>query len=264
MVPVKKKLGYGGAGLLAGYQVLITSGSLDFSSNPAFLDMVATPPMSTTAGRVKHATGTTSCTGTLSFDVTDAIMPLFSPYGGLLDRFNTFTAGINDGENNSAMADCKVTSLTISGSAGGLIAASVSFIGLQIISGSGVPTNFIRDTTPPMGYWYSGNTASGIKDWELSMTQDATPVYRNESSSSPGYIRVGNVSYSLSVTSYLPLTPMGSTAGISISTRSFLLVGQTMSSGFSFGGITDFGTYRYTFETSSQTNRSDGVVILAS
>jgi hypothetical protein len=258
LIPIKKRLGYGGSATVDGRQVLITSGSFSEATSISYLNMISTPPNATMAGRVKHADGTRGYTGSLSFDLYDDTMDLFVPTAGLLERYYSFDVGINDGAQDWKMTSCKLTSLTISGAVDGLLNAQLSFVSKAGKVVDLVTNNFIRDTAIPIGYWYSGAGASdNIVDWSLTMNQEAELVYKNEDTIEPAYIRVGLVNYVLSVTSYKALTAPST---IKIETKSFTLNGETTGSGFAYGGLTNLGTYNYTFETSSDTT-SDSLVI---
>jgi hypothetical protein len=213
------------------------------------------------AGRVQHADGTKSFSGSLSFDVNENALDLFKATGGLLERFYEFDTSINDGESGWSMSKCKLTSLTLSGSVGGLIAAQISFISLTGKQSSSTTSAFIRDDAP-YGYWYTGiGSSDDVVEWSLSMTQDAQLVYKNEDSMEPDYIKVGLVEYVLSMTSYKDITPSGTAASLSVATKTFGLTGSTSGKGFAFGGLTGMGTYSYTFATSSQTGQSDEITL---
>ena len=262
----KLLLGYGGSASIESTQLLITGGSFDDSSTISYLNMIKTPPSAIMTGRVQHAWGTKSYSGSLSFDVHDGAMALFASSGGLLERYYEFDVGINDGVTDWKMEDCKLTSLTLSGSVGGLISSQVSFMSTKTKASGGTPHVFIRDTAVPMAYWYSGiGSGDDIRDWSLSMTQEVEPVYKNIDSTisgeSPAYLKVGLVSYTLSVTSFKNLTPG---AIIKVGGTTFTLTGNTAGKGFSFTGITDVGAYSYTFETSSDDGDSDTSVIVSS
>jgi hypothetical protein len=76
----------------------------------------------------------------------------------------------------------------------------------------------------------------------------------------PHYIKVGLVSYSLTINTY---TEIANPSKFKIKTTTFTLTGDTASSGFSYGGLTDLGSYNYMFETSAQVGNptSDAIVI---
>jgi hypothetical protein len=117
----------------------------------------------------------------------------------------------------------------------------------------------------PQGYWYSGNT--NIKDWSLTMTQEAVPVYTNEDTAEPRYIRVGLIGYTLQVTTYEQLfpyapSPVAGSDQIFITTSSFTLAGKLTSEGTSFNGPSELGGYVHTFETSASAASGSGAVII--
>ena len=268
MSSVKRTLGYGGSASIASTQVLITGGSFEQASAISYLNMISTPPSTTPAGRVQHADGVNSYAGSLAFDVHEEAMNIFSPTSGLLQRFHEFDIGINSGTDSSGiaydwkMSKCKLTSLTLAGAVGGLVTANLSYLALAGRAAGSTPNNFIRDSVTPLGYWYTGTGSSDdVKDWNLTMNQEAGLVYKNADSVEPAYIKVGNVEYVLTVTSFQDLFSAGTSQSIIIATDTFTLTGRSTSRGFSFGGVTDVGTYSYTFETSSQTGASDAVVI---
>jgi hypothetical protein len=257
MIPVKKLLGYGGGATIDGTAVLMTSGSFEESVSIPYLEMISTPPDTSMAGRVKHADGTTGYTGSISFDVTATAMSVFS-IGKLLKRNYSFAVNINDGVDSWKMSDCKVTSLTINGGVGGIVASQISFMSASA-KGIGDAASFQRGAVP-LGYWYTGVSGLNLKSWTLMMSQNCEFVYKNISSGdpeSPGYIKTGIVSYSLNVDSYAPVT----TNTIKIGTGVFTLTGNMSGKGYAFGGITDLGTYSYTFETGSPNGASNSAVI---
>ena len=99
-----------------------------------------------------------------------------------------------------------------------------------------------------------------VKSWTLSMNQEVVPVYGNGSGMEPLYLRVGLVDYSLDVESYDAIGS-GDSDEVTIESDTFTLTGKTSEKGYQFNGITDLGTYRYTFVTGTNTGASDGVVI---
>ena len=269
MIPVKKILGYGGAGSINTTQLLISGGSFDMGRQISYLNMISTPPDATSASRIQHADGIRGYMGSISFDVTSFAMGLFTVSNGLLQRNWTFNVGISDGNDTWQMVGCKATNLSMSGSAGGLLSAQVSYVGKTGKQfGAPMAYAFIRDTNIPMGYWNTGTADDddNVREWTFTMSQEATPVYLNVSNlapepEDPAYIKIGLVSYKLDVTTYKNIFPSLTSAPIIIATDTFTLTGRTLGTGFSFGGITDLGTYSYTFETSSQNGWSDGLVI---
>lgn len=261
MTTYAKKLGYAGSAEIDGVQTLITSGNFDSSQTPSFLNALDIPATTGQRGRILHADGIKAYNGSVSFDISPMSMALFTT-ARLLCRRYPFTVGIHDGEDHQTMASCYANSVNLSAAVGGLISASISFMGPSAPNPStavdNAYTGFVTGAPDPVptGYWYSGNV--NVRDWTLSMSQDVFPVYGNTSSMNPLYLKVGLVSYSLQVTTYEQLYAYTS---IGISTSSFSLVGSTSASGYSFGGQTDLGHYTHTFETAAAvTFASDEIV----
>lgn len=249
-------MGYGGSAEIDGVQVLITSGGFGNAETPSYLEPLSLQPSTSTRSRVLHADGTAAYTGQVDFDVTAESLVLLTT-SKLLSRGYTFDVGIDDGEDGQLMEDVLVTSLSLSGAAGGLITASLSFMGPEEASSSVfVANDFIRDQVP-YGYWYSGNT--DVRDWTFNMNQAVTPVYVNEDVMTPRYLKVGIFDFSLEVTTYEQLRAH---SAITIATRTFTLKGNTTSEGFSFTGMTDLGTYAHSFETAADISvGSDDTII---
>lgn len=252
-----KRLGYGGSASIAGQQVLVTSASFMKEISPSYLEPWSIPASSTSRSRVLHADGVSSYSGSLSLDVTDNFLSVLDT-STLLSRRYSFSVGIHDGEEGYKMDNCYVTSLSLNGATGGLITASLSFVSAEPWESSlTVPNDFIRDDEP-VGYWYSGNT--DVREWSFTMNQNATPMYGNENSPSPKYIKVGMVNYGLQV---LTFDSIVSHSAISIKTSSFTLTGVTTSEEYSFVGVNDFGNYRHSFETAANATTGSGGIIIS-
>lgn len=261
-----RRLGYGGSAVVDGVQVLITGGSMERADTPSFLEMLDIDPtvggdVMSPRSKVFHADGVSVFTGSLSFDVTAAIMAKIAK-DKLLGRGYKFNIGINDGENDYVMSDCYATSLSLSGAPGGLIAASLSVMAKSSFAAGAVTNDYILEdytsTTDnqPLGYWWSGGT--DIKEWTLNMSQTVEPVYLNQNQMTPQYLRVGLIEYSLDTVLYDELTP----SVVHIRTKTFTLKGKTTAKGYSFNGVTDLGTYSHSFTTAADmTTGSDDDVL---
>ena len=257
-----KKLGYGGAGWIDAFQVLITSGSLDQADSPSTLEMLDIPSITSgaqTRSRVKHAPGTSQHTGSISFDVNKDTMSNILLISTMLNRNYQFNVEINDGEEGWTMTDCLVQSLSLSGSPGGLIAASLSFAAVAGRTVSSTSPGYVLDyslntDTQPLAYWWSG--ADDVREWTFTFNQDVAPMYGNVVSTDPTYLRAGLVTYSLQTTTYSPLAH----SRIDIMTSSFILSGFSTAEGYTYNGPNDLGMYSYTFETAAVTT-SDNTII---
>jgi len=267
-----KRLGYGGSAVIDGVQVLYTSADLTTALTPSYQTPLDIDPTVTPRSKTLHALGTEIYTGNVALDVTENFLGILTT-SALFARRYQFSFGFNDGENTKGMENCYLTSLTISGAAGGLLTASLSLISASAWatpSPFAIPNSYIGfqggDADDiPKGYWHSGNT--NVKDWSLTMTQDAVPVYTNQNTAAPRYIRVGLVGYTLQVTTYEQLfpyapSPTGGTDQIFISTSSFTLTGRLTNKSNSFNGPSELGGYVHSFETSADaTVGSDDVII---
>lgn len=269
MTNTAKRLGYGGSGEVDGKQVLITSGSLEQTNTPSFLEMYDISPTGSpmdSRSKVIHADGVSVSSGSISFDMTTAVLGVFTT-GKLLARGYKFNIGIHDGESSWQLQDCYVTNLSLSGAASGLIGASVSVMSKKLRSSGGVVNDYILETASgggtnvPFGYWWSGGT--DVREWTLTMNQAVEPVYVNENISSPTpdpprYMKIGLIEYTLDVGLYSDLTP----STITISSSSFTLTGRTGVKGYSFAGLTDLGMYTHSFITGADASTGSGAVII--
>ena len=255
MTDISKRLGFGGSAEVNGVQVLILSGSFDFATAISYLNMIDIPPSDVSRSRTKHADGTTNYSGSLNFDVSSSAMALFTT-SALLARHFQFTVGIHDGVNQFEMTDCMLTSLTIAGAPGGVLNSSISFIATSGRQVGTVSNDYILVSDPPLGYWWSGGT--DVRDWTFTMNQDAQPVYINQNTDDPQYLKAGLIDYSLQVTLYSDLAP----SSINIQTKNFSLTGNTVGEGYTFNGVTDLGMFSHTFETAADiTTGSDDTII---
>lgn len=268
MVNDAKRLGYGGSAEVDGVQVLITSGSFDTAKTVSYLEPYDVRPTTASRSKVKHADGTAAHTVSLSFDVTTRFLTILTT-AKLFARGYKFDIGIHDGVSAEEMTDCYVQSLTLSGAAEGIITASLSAVSAKApVSSLSVANAFIRQSgsalpvnNVPLGYWYSG--ATDVRDWQLTMNQNVSPVYTNQNVVNPRYIKYGLIDFNLAVTTYEKVIAH---AAIGIATSSFTLTGNTASTGFAFAGITDLGNYSHVFETSASigfaSGGSDGTIIV--
>ena len=265
-----KRLGFGGSAVVAGVQVLYTGADLTTSLTPSYQMPLDISPTAVSRSKTLHAMGVESYAGNVSLDVTQNFLAILTT-ATLFARRYQFTFGFNDGETSKEMLNCYATSVTVSGAAGGLMTASISMT--SATKWTQPPTIPVTDAyigfqggdvkNIPKGYWHSGNT--NVKDWSLSMTQDAVPVYTNQDTPAPRYIRVGLVSYTLQVTTYEQLYPYGAVTtsdNIIISASTFTLTGRLTSEGTSFNGPSDLGGYVHTFETAADASTGSGDVII--
>jgi hypothetical protein len=257
------RLGYGGSAVIDGIQVLITGGGMEETDSPSVIEAMDIPPPSSdssTRSKILHADGTAAFSANINFDCTKNSLPLLS-VSRLLRRGYSFGVGINDGENSYETSDCLVTTLSVSGAPGGLIGVA---LGVDAKSGkiaSLISNNYLLNYSSsvddqPMGYWWSGN--EDVRDWTFTMNQAVEPMYLNENTTGARYLKTGLVEYVLDVTTYAPHDHNK----IIIATDVFTLTGVTTARGYSFGGVSDLGTYSHSFTTAaSAVSGSNGLII---
>lgn len=265
--------GFAGFALINGVQVLMTSGGFNTTNAVSYLEPLDLAPPDTSGptyysrSRIVHASGTAAYGGNISFDLTEEFLDTIT-LSNLVRRGYQFDVKISDGVNTPRlMEDCYWTSLEISGAANGLISCNMSFVSANADATDAGGGDYYRDDYPPLGYWYSGNSSAGVevRDWNLVMQQPVTPVYTNKADVmsvaqvAPTYMRVGLWTFALNVTTYDELEPL---AAIAIKGVNFTITGNTISSGYSFNGTTDLGTFSHSFESgAAATSGSSGTII---
>ena len=235
-------LGFAGGAIVDGVQVLVTSASFARERTISYMTMLDVPPTNDSRSRVAFADGVHVVTGNTSFDLTSQFMPKLTT-SEFLRRLHQFDVTIHDGINDYTLEDCYWTSLSLSGAPDGLISTNLGFIARNNWSPGGPAISFVRNRVP-YGYWYSGN--EDVREWSLSLNQDVSPVYSNEDTVWPRYLRVGLWDATLEVTTYDQLQAHDT---VVIATSSFTITGNTASDGYNFGGQSDLGTYTHSFQS---------------
>ena len=210
--------------------------------NP-FMDIMHTPNTRVSRSKILVADGVELYTGSFTFDVTQSSLEIVKD---LCKRGRRFSVTFWDGDKGRQLKNNHFSNLTLSGSIGGLLSASVSFTSAENWTSTAAPVsiNFLRDSSnhQPYGYWYSGGP--NVKEWSLAISQSVTPVYTNVASANPTYLRVGMWDMNLQVTAY---EDFGSLEEIIIATKLFTVTGILNNSGYSFGGISELGAYTHSF-----------------
>ena len=248
-------MGWTGGGIINGANVLVTSANVEESHQPAYFQSIDVPAMGSTSpySRYVYAEGLKSSQGSMSFDISQSASGVLT----LLTRGVEFDVSFGDGIRGTggSLGGCYVTSLSFSGSVGGLVTGSCSFVSKEEWGG-GTGSGPGLDEEP-IGYWKSGG-AGNIRDWSLSMSQSATPIYANEQTAWPNYIKVTTVDYTLTVNS---LSEISTADSVNIGLGTKTISGVASGSGFSYNGAGDFNTYSYTFESTSGPGGSGDVLI---
>ena len=252
----KRLLGFSGGGSINGVPVLITSGSASIEVSPAYVSPMSIPhPRSGGGpyrGQVYIGDGTAITNGSLAFDMTTSSAQLVK---ALSVRGKQFNVVFTDGTNGSQLTECVASSVTASGSANGIVTASVSFMSGAEWTEYGKGAIWLREHELT-AYWASGNT--NVRDWSYTFNTSLEPVYLNNRSYFPAYIKCGMSSVSLQMTCY----DRELHERVIISTSGFNLSGVVTADGYNFGGTSDIGTYVHTFTGTASLDEGSGAVVL--
>jgi len=234
------------------FDLLMTGGGMSHDKNIPYMNMMQMLPDNKSRTRCAFSYGTWVSNGNLTFDVTEKNLDLFTK-DNLLKRNTEFDVYIGDGIKAWKMTKCKYSSLSLSGSVSSLMSCNISFMSHNPIEESGTSPTYIRDDRL-IAYWETGNI--DISDWSLSISQDVQPRYGNTNSVWPLYLRAGLWEMGLDVTTYEQLRAHDT---VNIKTKSFKITGISASSGYSFNGIDQFGTYQHRFESSAPVGTLDSL-----
>ena len=251
-----RKLGYGGGCVIAGTNVLITSGSIATEKSPSYMQPYSLPPAKTKAWRskVRFAEGTVSSNGSVSFDMTWSASSLFSA-GRLFQRGYQFDVSMTDGTEGVSLTKCHATSVQLSGSVGGIVTASVSFVSAGLWNEGGASTRNMRDDEL-VGYWSSGN--SNVRDWSFSFSQPVEPIFLNTATPYANYLKCGLCDATLEMTTYGRITHNN----VTIAAGHVNLVGMVTSESYNFNGASDISTFHHTFSAVADLPSGSGAIIL--
>lgn len=256
MSTVVKIAGFSGHILVDGVQLLSNSASISTDYSPTFINYADIKRDTNPRNRVKYAPGTRVSSGSVSFDVTATALTNLLQTNKLFQRNYTFDVKIYDGNQGKQLTSCLVTSLSLSGSVGGLITGSLSFTSKNDPSNyNGSGGSFLSPlTTTPYGYWYSGSATYQVNDWSLDYSQSVSAVHLNQigdaDNALPRYMKVQTQETSLKLNTY---DEISSTNQIVVATKTFTIVGTKTSKGYSFNGPTNVGTFSYDFASAAIT-----------
>jgi len=198
--------------------------------------------------RISHADGVINVTGNVSFDLTNGLLAIMTT-NKLLSRRYMIDFEIWDGNKGTKLEDCYITSISISGAPAGVMNGSIALMTASTpIEITEEPTwlEFMlrEENYQPWGYWYSGRP--NIREWTFTFNQEVSPIYSNQNTMYPRYLRVGMLDCNLEVTTYEQFYEYDQ---VQILTTNFKIVGKTNAKGYSFNGPTDLGMFRHTFES---------------
>lgn len=253
--------GYQGIGRIAGEDVLITTGGFQTGKNVSYISTSLFNATTNSKSKKRHMDGIHEFSGSIGFELTDGLTSSLFGSTGLLSRGFIFDVIIFDGVEAYEMTDCLAASVSISAAPGGNIGCDVSFVSTTPFSSTTNPSsdNYLSDVNEPLNkpiaYWYSGNT--DVREWGLSFSQDLTPVYANEDSTNPKYFKVGEIEYTLDVTTFNDIEEHDN---VEIHVNNYTISGDTVSEGYNYEGAGSRGSYTHSFGSGSITT-SDATVL---
>jgi hypothetical protein len=247
-------LGYGGGCLLDGVALLMTSGSVNIEKNPSYMQPYDIEQRRVWRSKVLYATGTQQSSGTVSFDMTWSASKLFAR-NRMFQRGRSFDVLMVDGVNGAMLRECYVTSVSASGSVGGIVTGSISFISANEwddYSGSG---RFMREDDL-VGYWSSGN--DNVRDWSVNFSQAVEPVFLNENTPFASYMKYGLCDISLEMTTYERIIH----DSVTIAAGHITLTGIVTAEGYNYSGSSDVGTYSHSFSAVAELAQGSDAEVL--
>lgn len=205
--------------------------------------------------------GLLSFSGSLNFALTkSSLNSLFNQ--NFLTRNNIFDIIVNDGRTTLSMQCCYWNNFSISGNPRQILTASLQFISTnnqltkfnisnqeEILN----PKKFFEESQY-IKYWQTG--AKNVESFNITFSREVNPVYLNTNYRCPSYIRVGKLSLSGNVSSWVDLIQE---KAIYIADKKLTLKGIVLndSSSFNFEGIDDTGKYNYSFKMYNKEKSSD-------
>lgn len=258
MATIIRLAGFSGHVIVNDIQLLSGNASFSTELSPSFITYADIKRDDTQRNKVLYADGTRVTTGSVSFDVMESDLLNLLTTTALFQRNYYFPVKIFDGFQGRQLSNCLVTSLSLSGSVGGLITASLSFTsnkdGESYDGSEGIFLN-PKDTTP-YGYWYSGSTSLQVSEWSLNYSQTVSPVHLNQIDDSngtelPRYLKVQLQSTSLHLTTYDEIDP--TINQVVVATKTFSIVGTVTAKGYNFTGTTSLGNFSHDFQSAAIT-----------
>jgi len=248
-------LGYGGSCQIAGVNVLVTSGSVSTEKSPSYMQPYSIPHRQVWRSKVMFATGTVSSNGSVSFDLTWSASNLLT-VNRLLKRGYMFSVRLYDGVNGVTLSECYATSVSATGSVGGIVTASVSFVSANEWDEGGGSTRWMRDDEL-VGYWSSGN--DNVRDWSFNFSQSVEPIFLNDSGPYAAYMKYGLCDANLEMTTYDRITHNS----VNIAAGHANLKGIVTSESYNFNGASDVGTYHHVFTGVAELTAGSGAIVLS-
>lgn len=186
--------------------VPLLNGNYDRTMTVPMQSTFSTPLNDKKRAKIRTGSGVYSYSGSIAFELTDVLRDLiFDTQLNFFKRNAFLDIELCDGEGIIQIPGAVWNSLNISGTVGGIINGSISFMTcngycheITVIAPTASGEEF--DTLPNLEpYWQYGG--EGVQDFQLALTRNIMPVYLNEKKwIGPSYLRVGLMDASLSIT----------------------------------------------------------------
>lgn len=155
--------------------------------------------------------GVCNISGSVSFDMSrNDIMYFLHPYR--IRRGTYFNLRVSDGYSSYTVYQCVWNNITFATNAGGLVTCSISFVAFnkkkhyleemkqaQMSTDVGLKNYFDRTL---VSYFETGNAYNHMQSFNIAFTQQVTPVYLNDLSIMPSYLRCGKIQVSANIDSW--------------------------------------------------------------
>ena len=238
-----------------GIIVPLLSAEYSKSQNVPTATTFHTPLNTSTRSIIRLSSGTSSYSGSISFELTGRLANLIFTQE-MMYRRNFLDIMICDGEATIPIVGAVWNSFTISANPNSIVNGSISFSScngyrenIQVNNGNS-PPDFFDDLPNLAPYWQYG--AEGVESFSLSFSRSVNPIYLNEPVwIGPSYLRVGMLEANFQITCWEKwfnhLTLQLGPRKITFNSSAF-----TSQRSYSFSGLSGNGVKSYTVNALGQ------------
>lgn len=187
--------------------VYITGGNVNLTHNRPLQNTFHSPRGTTNVTQILLGPGTATITGSFNFDMNHKNIQYYLDENKI--RRNTFFhLFINDSNHGYYITHNVWNSISFSASAGGLLTCAISYTSLNSFKDQIRPfsnnnvqsanSNYFENTL--VAYWETGIQCF-IDSFSLNFNQDVSPVYLNNTSFMPSYLRCGSLKVNANIDS---------------------------------------------------------------
>ena len=184
--------------------VFLTGASVNITANRPVQQTYRSHRTNTNVSSILVGVGTVNISGNITFDMSRQNLSYFLN-SNRIKRNTYFHFGMSDGKSQYIVYHCVWNSISFSASVGSLVSCNISYTALNkrqttIGTPSRKPSSAYFDHSL-VAYW---DTAVGncIQSFNVTFTQNVTPVYLNNSFLTPTYLRCGNIAATADIESW--------------------------------------------------------------